>query len=169
MQYCAAKRVGEYPIACPNSVVPGSMFCAEHGGSGGYNAQGTQTRKFDTGATRDQAFDKPDYEGYLSPLTIERFGQYMLKHQIQSDGTKRDSDNWQKGIPLAQYMKSLLRHAIDLWKAHRGYPVMPKRSNDPQDIEELLCAIIFNASGYLHETVKKRMVDAKVKEIGERK
>ena len=38
-------------------------------------------RTFDTGATRDTNTDKPDYEGFLSPLVIERYGQFMMKHQ----------------------------------------------------------------------------------------
>ena len=57
-------------------------------------------RKFDSGATRDTTENKPDYEGYFSPLVFERYGQYMLKHQKQSDGTLRSSDNWQKGMPI---------------------------------------------------------------------
>ena len=110
-------------------------------------------RTFDTGATRDTEEGKLDYEGFLSPLAIERFAQYMHKHQKQSDGKLRDSDNWQKGIPKKAYMKSLWRHFMDVWKEHRGY-----RSRD--GIEEALCGIIFNAMGYLFEVLsneRKRM------------
>jgi len=63
-------------------------------------------RQFDSGATRSNDDNKPDYEGFLSPLVIRRFGEYMVKHQIQEDGKKRASDNWQKGIPKDQYIKS---------------------------------------------------------------
>lgn len=105
-------------------------------------------RTFETGATRDTDVGKNDYEGFLSPLVIERFGDYMTKHRRQSDGKLRDSDNWQKGIPRPQYIKSLFRHFIDLWKAHRGYDVI--------DVEETLCAIVFNAMGYLHEWLKEK-------------
>lgn len=101
-------------------------------------------RKFSSGATRDDDHSKPDYEGFLSPLVIERFGQYMHEHRKQADGHLRDSDNWQKGIPPAQYMKSMWRHLLALWKVHRGYP-------DKEAIQNSLCAIIFNAQGYLHE------------------
>jgi len=107
-------------------------------------------REFPGGATRDDDDTKPDYEGYLSPLVIARFGEYMTKHRKQSDGEMRDSDNWQKGIPLAQYLKSLFRHFVDLWTAHR-YP----ENHIREDYEEALCAIIFNASGYLHERLKR--------------
>lgn len=106
-------------------------------------------RTFDTGATRDTDEDKPDYEGYLSPLVIARYGEYMLKHQIQPDGTLRDSDNWQRGMPLDAYMKSGWRHFLDWWSAHRGLP-------SREGLEEALCALMFNVMGYLHETLKAR-------------
>src|SRR5690348_5131587 len=62
-----------------------------------------KTRFFNAGATRDTAEGKPDYPGFLSPLVVKRFGEYMLKHQVQSDGTLRSSSNWKKGIPLEAY------------------------------------------------------------------
>lgn len=108
-------------------------------------------RKFDTGATRNTDEGKLDFEGFLSPLVLERYGQYMHKHRMQADGNLRDSDNWQKGIPLAAYMKSGWRHFRDWWREHRGYPT-------DEGIEEALCALIFNASGYLHEHLKAQSV-----------
>ncbi len=108
-----------------------------------------EVRKFETGATRDQDQTKPDYEGYLSPLVIERFGVYMTKHRTQSDGSLRDSDNWQKGIPLDAYMKSGFRHFHDWWMQHRGFA-------GKDLLEEALCALLFNVSGYLHEVLKAR-------------
>ena len=106
-------------------------------------------RKFETGATRDTDEGKHDFEGFLSPTVINRFGEYMTKHRKQSDGSLRDSDNWQKGMPKEQYMKSLLRHVHDMWLEHRGL-----ESKD--GIEEAICAIIFNSQGYLHELLKER-------------
>lgn len=111
-------------------------------------------RTFETGATRDTDTNKPDYEGFLSPLALEEFGLYMSQHRIQSDGSVRDSDNWQKGIPLDAYMKSLLRHVLDLWKMHRGYPVYDATDNRRLHPEEACCAIWFNVQGYLHEVIK---------------
>lgn len=111
---------------------------------------------FETGATRNVSDGKPDYEGYLSPLVIARFGEYMLKHQSTADGKTRASDNWQLGIPLSAYAKSLWRHFLNLWLRHRGYPVPFRDPREPQDIEEDLCAIIFNAQGYLHEILKEK-------------
>jgi len=106
-------------------------------------------RQFETGATRDTDVGKHDYEGFLSPLVIERFGEYMTKHRHQSDGKLRDSDNWQRGIPLAQYIKSGWRHFFDWWKAHRGY-------TSREGLEDALCGLLFNAMGYLHEHLKAR-------------
>lgn len=109
-------------------------------------------REFETGATRDGDTNKYDYEGFLSPLVIERFGAYMHKHRQQADGKLRDSDNWQKGIPLDAYMKSGWRHFIDWWKNHRS----ADSAKDADAVEEALCALIFNAQGYLHEVLKAR-------------
>lgn len=106
-------------------------------------------RKFKTGATRNEDADRPDYEGFLSPLVIERFGEYMQRNRRQADGTMRDSDNWQRGIPLPAYAKSFWRHALEFWKLHRGYG--PRAA-----IEDACCAILFNVSGYLHETILRR-------------
>lgn len=111
-------------------------------------------RTFATGATRDTDEGKIDYEGFLSPTALERYGEYMVRHQVQSDGSLRDSDNWQKGIPVKQYVKSLLRHVFELWKWHRTGTIRPRSARDPQDIEEVLCAILFNTQGMLHELLK---------------
>ena len=78
-------------------------------------------RVFSGGAYRDQDKTKNDYEGYLSPLVIKAYGDYMTKHRVQSNGDLRDSDNWQKGIPRDVYMKSLWRHMHYLWMEQRGY------------------------------------------------
>lgn len=105
-------------------------------------------RKFETGATRDTDDNKYDYEAFLSPRVLESFAAYMHKNRFQADGTKRDGDNWQKGIPLDAYMKSMFRHFMDIWKAHRGLQA--------PDIKESLNALLFNAMGMLHETLKNR-------------
>ena len=98
-------------------------------------------RKFDTGATSDSDSEKLDFEGFLSPIVLERYAQYMHKHRKQADGSLRDSDNWQKGIPKDVYMKSMWRHFFAVWKSHRSGSV----SKDD------LCALLFNVMGYLHE------------------
>ena len=114
-------------------------------------------RTFETGATRDSDDGKPDYEGFLSPVVIRRFGEYMHMHRKQKDEKLRDSDNWQRGIPMDQYMKSLVRHLIDAWGIHRGQWVVGREG---ESMEELLMAIMFNAMGYAHEILKKGHEDA---------
>jgi hypothetical protein len=106
-------------------------------------------RAFETGATRDTDTAKPDFEGFMSPLVVQRFGEYMHKHRVQADGTMRASDNWQKGMPLAEYIKSGWRHFLDWWLAHRGFP-------SREGIEDALCGILFNVNGYLHELLKAK-------------
>jgi hypothetical protein len=107
-------------------------------------------REFDTGATRDTDESKLDYEGFLSPIVLQRYAEYLHKHRVQSDGRARDSDNWQKGIPLDVYMKSNCRHFIDAWKWHRGFV-------GRDSLEEALCAILFNTQGYLYELLKDKL------------
>ncbi len=112
-------------------------------------------RTFDTGATRDNDHDKIDPEGFLSPLVILRFCEYMHKHRTQADGQLRSSDNWQKGMPVEAYMKSLLRHVLDLHLCHDGAAAFSRSSK-----EDALCGILFNAQGYLHELEKARLAEA---------
>ncbi len=121
--------------------------------------------------------EKLDYEGFLSPLVLYRFAQYMHKHRKQSNGELRLSDNWQKGIPKNEYMKSLWRHEMDAWAIHRGYQVYKEKVGNgevthivsknqinkypgwiPVTLEEALCGIIFNSSGYLHELMNEEKI-----------
>jgi hypothetical protein len=121
------------------------------------NHESREMRTFDTGATRSSDAGKLDYEGFLSPLVLERFARYMHLHRTQADGTLRGSDNWQHGIPQDQYMKSLMRHWMDAWQFHRGYDVMPPedwRFDKDYDLEDALCGVLFNAMGYLFEEIK---------------
>jgi hypothetical protein len=106
-------------------------------------------RTFASGATRDSEDGKMDYEGFLSPLVLQRFAEYMHKHREQADGTLRSSDNWQKGMDRDVYMKSLFRHFVDLWLLHRG---LRSAAVNP-DIEDALCACLFNIQGYLFEVI----------------
>lgn len=106
-------------------------------------------RYFKTGATRDTDEGKYDYEGFLHPLVIQRFAEYMNKHRTQADGKLRDSDNWQKGIPQEAYMKSAWRHFMDWWLEHRGL-------KSREGAEEAICAVIFNAQGYLLELLRNK-------------
>ena len=108
-------------------------------------------RKCVTGATRDTDVGKLDYEAFLSPLALQRYGKYLHKHRLQEDGTLRAGDNWQKGIPQAEYMKSLWRHLMAVWSEHRGW-------GSEEGLEDALCGVLFNAQGMLHETLKAQEV-----------
>ena len=112
-------------------------------------------REFETGATRNVDTGKLDYEAFFAPTVLERFAQYMHKHRLQSDGKLRDGDNWQKGIPMVQYMKSLVRHVFDLWATHRGLTRTDEHGNVYTQ-EELCCAVMFNVMGYLFEMLREK-------------
>jgi hypothetical protein len=122
-------------------IIPSDFCAAEH----------RKIRRFNSGATRDIDNDKIDYEGFLSPLVLQAFGEYMNKHRYQSNGAVRDSDNWQKGIPKDVYMKSALRHIHDLWMEHRKY-----KSRD--GIDSALGGLLFNVMGYWFELLKERRI-----------
>lgn len=107
-------------------------------------------RRFTSGATRSSDAGKLDYEGFLSPLVLERFAQYMNANRVQPDGTIRASDNWQKGLPRYQTLKSLLRHIVDVW--------LIMRASRAGNLESALCAVIFNAQAILHEILIGRDV-----------
>lgn len=125
-------------------------------------------RKFNTGATRDKSTTKFDIDGFLSPFALHRFFAYMHKHRYQSDGTLRDSDNWQKGIPIAEYRKSLHRHFFDVWCLLRAEETgcaeiarccgqATDQKAEDIDLEDSICGMMFNLQGLLHEIVKSRL------------
>lgn len=108
-------------------------------------------RKFATGATRNNDVMRLDYEGFLSPLVLRHYAEYMNKNRVQADGSIRASDNWQLGIPFDSYMKSMWRHFMDVWSNHRRVP-----EDVTPDQVEALSALLFNVMGYMHELVKAR-------------
>ena len=111
-----------------------------------------EIRKFETGATRDTDFGKLKVEGFIDPLVDQRYCEYMHAHRKQSDGSLRLADNWQLGISLDAYADSLVRHMLDFRLIYDGY----KDKAVHTDIEKVLCAIIFNARGYLFEILKAK-------------
>lgn len=110
-------------------------------------------RVFETGGTRNIDNDKLDFEGFLSPLVLDSYAKYMHKHRFQADGNIRDSDNWQKLFGDKHEnvcIKSAWRHFFSWWKSHRGLPT-------EETVEESICALIFNASAYLHKLEKDKL------------
>jgi hypothetical protein len=106
-------------------------------------------REYDTGATRDDNENKLNYEGFLSPAVLQRFAEYMHEKRVQPDGKMRSGDNWQKGIPRADYMDSMWRHFMDVWMMHRNVGDW-----EAGDLEESLCALMFNVMGYLFDELE---------------
>lgn len=110
-------------------------------------ALNVQIRKFESGGIRDLDKDKFDIEGFLNPLVLNRYFEYMHKHRNLPNDELRDSDNWQKLFGEKHTnvcIKSLLRHVFDLWLHHREYNEKTKET-----LEDSICAIIFNANAYL--------------------
>lgn len=101
-------------------------------------------RTFDTGATRSAQADKLDFRGFLSPIALRAFAEYMHKNRMQPDGSVRASDNWQKGIPLQSYMESMWRHFFAVWEGHENGAVQ----------DDDLAGLFFNVQGYMHEKGK---------------
>ena len=111
---------------------------------------------FETGATRNDDEKKYDPDGFLSPFALESYFAYMHRHRLQHDGKLRASDNWQLGIPMTRYMKSLWRHFFDVWKISRGGTAIDPDSGEKVDLETALNGVLFNTFGLLHEMAKKR-------------
>ena len=109
-------------------------------------------RKFETGATRDTDIGKLDFEGFLSPIVLKKYAEYMYKHRKQSDGKLRDSDNWQKGFGkgrehFVNVMKSWFRHFFNVWFLHRGF-------KGKECMGDALLASLFNNMSYAHQYFK---------------
>lgn len=125
------------------------------------NKKKTVMRKFISGATRDNAENKLSFIKALCPLVLKRYVEYIGKHRLQADGNKRDWDNWKQGIPVDVYMDSDGRHFLDAWLHHDGWP----EEAVCDDIEDVLCAKIFNSMGLLREILieKKKKVRSRRK------
>ena len=111
----------------------------------------TKMRTFSSGATRDSDDGKLDFEGFLSPRALRAFAEYMHANRVQTDGNVRASDNWQKGIPLDAYMKSMWRHFFAVWSTYRDE--IDTGSTKNEQVQNL-CALLFNVQGMLHEILK---------------
>jgi len=112
-------------------------------------------RSFESGATRDTAENKFDYEGFLHPWVLEMYADYMHRNREQADGAIRNSDNWQKGIPRDVYMKSMMRHFMEVWGVHRTE--IAGMDVNRGDRNEALCALLFNVMGMMYEIVAEEM------------
>ena len=112
-------------------------------------------RVFPSGANRNTNNGKFDYEGFVNPAVENSFGKYMHYHRKMEDGSLRDSDNWQKGLPSEEIMKSLLRHVMDVHLLHRGYEVIDEQGKKV-DFEECLNGVKFNVNAYILHLIKEK-------------
>lgn len=114
-------------------------------------------RVFATGATRNIESD-PDYHGFISPLALHAYGDYMHRHRLQADGSLRDSDNWQKGIPNDAFVRSMVRHVHDIQLIHDGYGELARTDDrDENVLLSHLAAALFNVQGMLHNVLKANL------------
>lgn len=102
--------------------------------------------KYDTGATREADDEKLDIEGFLSPLVIEAYSQYMHFNRKLPDGSMRSGSDWQNGIPFNRLMRSMWRHFKDCWMEHRLWSTKEGRVF-------ALCGLLFNTIAYLHQVL----------------
>lgn len=114
-----------------------------------------------TGANRDSAINKLEYVKYISPIVLKAFAEYMLKHSILPDGTKRAGDNWKKGFGETYretkdiVFNSDFRHFMDLWLEHDGF-------ESQNGVDEALGGIIFNTMAYWDAILKERLENKEV-------
>jgi len=122
-------------------------------------AEQKEMRVFESGATRNVEVD-PDYHGFLSPLALDAYGEYMHRHRLQADGTLRDSDNWQKGIPNDAFVRSLVRHVHDIQLVFDGYGEFARQDDrDDNVLLAHLSAALFNVQGMLHNVMLALLED----------
>lgn len=78
-------------------------------------------REFKTGANRNSSNGKFVYSDFINPLNEHSFAKYMHGKRFLDDGTYRDGNNWQRGIPMEELLKSFRRHSWELEALHLGY------------------------------------------------
>jgi len=110
----------------------------------------TASRVFESGASRDTLEGKLAFSGFLSPVVLTRFAEYMHKHRLMSDGSMRGPDNWKRGIPKDVYLDSLLRHVMAVWTGMSG-----ERDMSDEELEDTLCGAMFNIQGLLFEHMRE--------------
>lgn len=145
----ASREAQEYEKQMAEKAAASVAFTGQNG-----PGNGAQTG-FKTGATRSTSEGKVDFEGHLNPEVLAIFGDYMNRHRIQRNGQTRTSDNWQQGIPVHRYVKSLVRHTFEFWRMWRGTEVWNQDSEKRFTFREVLCAILFNVMGIIYEIQRK--------------
>lgn len=98
-----------------------------------------ERRTFSTGAQRDRAGGKsrPDL---ISPIALWRLGLWLEK-----GAQKYTERNWEKGMPLSEYIASAHRHLLLL--------------ADGNEDEDHASALLFNAMAFIHTEHRIRSGD----------
>ena len=110
---------------------------------------GTVMETYESGATRTSEDGRLSYVRGLSPVVLRRYLQYLAKHRKQADGSMREFDNWKQGIPMRRSFDGLGRHFFTLWLLMEGLDIYD--DSGQVDIQDVLCAIMFNTMSMLHQ------------------
>jgi Domain of unknown function (DUF5664) len=111
--------------------------------------------QLDPSVVRADSSDKLQPARVLSAPVMVAYLEYMQETQRNLDGTVgRAPDNWKKGISQDSYMSSLMRHILAVWAMHQAGRCRDEETGDELSLE--LCAVLFNAMGYLHEELRAR-------------
>ena len=110
-------------------------------------------RVFDTGAIRDSNRNKYEYTRALDPRVLRAYLAFLHRHAEMPDGSYRPVDNWKKGM-AESYLESLFRHVMDLWELDQYGQSYRPENGAPVILVDALCAVIFNAHGWLYEHLK---------------
>lgn len=116
--------------------------------------QPNKLREFETGANRNSDKGKLEYRRFFSALAQKRRAEYMDKHRKLEDGTLREPDNWKRGIPSDVCADSLERHMQDIKLYFEGYEFAMT-----EDIEDALCAVMFNCESILLTILQSERMD----------
>ena len=97
------------------------------------------TRKFETGAIRDNEDGKESYVETISWTAFKRYAQYMTGKKA-----KYGVGNFKKGIPIESYEESMSRH-------FQKYMENKYEEGQVETGEDHLSALVFNIFGIIHE------------------
>jgi hypothetical protein len=109
-------------------------------------------RVFESGASRNSDEGKLDHGGFNSAIVDLEYAKYMHKNRFLEDGTMRDGDNWKKGFPIEEIVKSINRHHMDFRLLTEGYIVL--EDEQEHKMKQALMGLRFNVNAYLHEMMK---------------
>ncbi|WP_188067619.1 dATP/dGTP diphosphohydrolase domain-containing protein [Brevibacillus brevis] len=97
-----------------------------------------QHKTFGTGAKRDRALGKGRYD-LLSPIAMRRIAQRSELGEIKYG----DGRNWEKGMPISEFMDSALRH------------IFQYMAGDTQEDHLAAAAWNLNCAMHMEETMPK--------------